>query len=71
MDQIVLAAGGRFYFAKDATLQPETVRQFLGDAALQTFAGMRKRYDPDGVLATDLYDRALGPALALSDPPKQ
>jgi FAD/FMN-containing dehydrogenase len=63
MDQIVLAAGGRFYFAKDATLQPETVRQFLGDAALQQFAGLRQQYDPDGVLATDLYDRALGPAL--------
>lgn len=68
MDQLVTAAGGRFYFAKDATLQPQTVRDALGDAALRQFAQLRSAYDPDGVLATDLYDRALGPALALAKP---
>lgn len=68
MDQLVTAAGGRFYFAKDATLQPQTVRAALGDEALAQFAQLRAQYDPTGILATDLYDRALGPALAAAKP---
>lgn len=64
VDALVTAAGGRFYFAKDATLEPATVLQAWPAANLKQFAALRAELDPDGVLATDLYDRAVAPALA-------
>lgn len=64
IDKVVLAAGGRFYFAKDATLEPETVAAFLPAANLKQFAEWRRELDPTGVLATDLYDRAVAAVIA-------
>ncbi len=64
IERLVVQAGGRFYFAKDATLQPETVAAMFPPEALQQFARLRQTLDPDGLLATDLYERAVAPALA-------
>jgi decaprenylphospho-beta-D-ribofuranose 2-oxidase len=64
IERLVVQAGGRFYFAKDATLEPETVAAMFPSGALARFAALRQRLDPDGLLATDLYDRAVAPALA-------
>ncbi len=57
MNQIVLEAGGRFYFAKDSTLTPDVVAHFLGEETLQKFRALKNRCDPEGLLQTDLYRR--------------
>lgn len=57
MDEIVLAAGGRFYFAKDSTLRPEVARAFLGEERIARFRELKQRCDPDAVLQTDLWRR--------------
>jgi decaprenylphospho-beta-D-ribofuranose 2-oxidase len=59
-DQIALAAGGRFYFAKNSETTPETARRFLGDAAVEEFKALKKRTDPDNLLESDLYRRVFG-----------
>lgn len=60
LNDLVLAAGGRFYFAKDATLTTEAFRQFLGEETLSRFRDLKKRYDPEGLLETDLSRRVMG-----------
>lgn len=57
LDEIVLAAGGRFYFAKDSTLRPEVARAYLGDETIARFRELKRRCDPDGLLQTDLWRR--------------
>lgn len=57
LDEIIMEAGGRFYFAKDSTLQPDAVRAFLGEDTLQKFAKLKKELDPAGILESDLYRR--------------
>ena len=64
MDEVVAAAGGKVYFAKDATVQPQTVLAMFGRERLSQFAAWRQTLDPQGLLATALYDRAVGPAVA-------
>lgn len=57
LDEIVLGAGGRFYFAKDSTLRPEVARAFLGDERIARFRELKRRCDPDNLLQTDLWRR--------------
>jgi FAD/FMN-containing dehydrogenase len=64
MSEIVLAAGGRFYFAKDSTLTPEHAARYLGAETLQRFRMLKERCDPDHLLQTDLYRRVLQPLVA-------
>ena len=59
-DQLVLNAGGRFYFAKNSETSAETTRAFLGDEAVEKFKKLKKRCDPDGLLESDLYRRIFG-----------
>jgi decaprenylphospho-beta-D-ribofuranose 2-oxidase len=59
----VLAAGGRFYFAKDSILTPADVERAWDRQALQSFAALKRRMDPDGVLEHALARRALQPWL--------
>lgn len=58
LDEIVLAAGGRFYFAKDSTLRPEVVTAYLGKETVQRFLALKARYDPEELLQTNLWRRA-------------
>jgi FAD/FMN-containing dehydrogenase len=60
LDEVVLKAGGRFYFAKDSTLRAPSAEQFLGKSAVEKFRRLRQRCDPDGVLETNLYRRLFG-----------
>ena len=60
LDQIVLEAGGRFYFAKDSTLSAEVVHGFLGQETVRKFRALKARCDPEGVLESDLYRRCFG-----------
>jgi FAD/FMN-containing dehydrogenase len=57
LDDIVLAAGGRFYFAKDSTLRPEVVEAYLGRETIDKFKGLKQRIDADNLLQTDLWRR--------------
>jgi decaprenylphospho-beta-D-ribofuranose 2-oxidase len=59
-DQIVLAAGGRFYFAKNSETTPETARRFLGETVIEEFKALKKRTDPDNLLESDLFRRVFG-----------
>jgi FAD/FMN-containing dehydrogenase len=61
LDEIVLAANGRFYFAKDSTLRPHVARAYLGDEAIAQFQALRQRCDPDGLLQTNLWRRVFAP----------
>lgn len=57
MSEIVLQAGGRFYFAKDSTVTLQHVRRSLGDDAIRRFCEIKARVDPQGLLQTELYRR--------------
>ena len=55
MDEIVLAAGGRFYLAKDLTATPDALRRAY--PGLDEFRAIKRRLDPAGVLTSDLAIR--------------
>lgn len=55
----VLAAGGRFYFAKDAVLRASDVEQAYGRERLDRFLAVKQQLDPHNVLSSDLWARAL------------
>ncbi len=57
MSEIVLQAGGRFYFAKDSMLNADQVRRFLGEDTLRCFREIKARVDPQSLLQTELYRR--------------
>lgn len=59
-DQIVLNAGGRFYFAKNSETSAESTRRFLGDETIARFKKLKKRCDPNNLLESDLYRRVFG-----------
>lgn len=59
-DQIVLEAGGRFYFAKNSETTAETARKFYGAETVAKFKQLKKRCDPNGLLESDLYRRIFG-----------
>ena len=60
LDELVLAAGGRIYLAKDSRLAPDTFRTMYPE--LDRFLEVRSRVDPHGVLRSDL-GRRFGPVL--------
>jgi FAD/FMN-containing dehydrogenase len=61
LNDITADAGGRIYFAKDSALTPAQTRRMYGDDALERFHALKGRYDPQGRLSTDLYQRAIAP----------
>ena len=67
LDQIVLRAGGRFYFAKDSTLGAGAAAEYLGAEAVAEFMRLKGLCDPDGILETNLYRRLFG-GRAASEP---
>ena len=56
-DRIVLANGGRFYFAKNSETTAESTLRFLGEKTVAEFKKLKRRCDPDGLLESDLYRR--------------
>ncbi len=60
MSEIVLQAGGRFYFAKDGIIRPEHAKRFLGEETIKKFREIKARVDPEGVVQTELYRRVFG-----------
>jgi len=59
MDTIVLANGGRFYFAKDGLLSAEHAQKFLGADTLVKLRELKQQTDPDWLLQHDLFRRLL------------
>jgi len=60
MTEVVLSAGGRFYFAKDLVLSAGDVERFLPADRLAAFRAIKRRLDPELLLATDLSRRLMG-----------
>jgi FAD/FMN-containing dehydrogenase len=57
LDEIVLAANGRFYFAKDSTLRPQIVHAYLGQERIDRFMALKQRCDPEGLIQSNLWRR--------------
>lgn len=57
MNDLVLAAGGRFYFAKDSTLRTTDVSSYLGEATLERYRARKSEWDPEGLLTSALAQR--------------
>ena len=57
MDEVVLQANGRFYFAKDSTLRPQVAQAYLGTEAIKKFNQLRQQCDPENLLQTNLWRR--------------
>jgi decaprenylphospho-beta-D-ribofuranose 2-oxidase len=55
LDQLVAAAGGRIYLAKDSRARPETIATMY--KRLDEFRAVRSRLDPDGIFTSDLARR--------------
>jgi FAD/FMN-containing dehydrogenase len=60
LNTIVIECGGRFYFAKDSTLDPTTARAYLGEKAVAEFTKLKRLHDPENLLQTDLSKRLFG-----------
>ena len=60
LSELVLAAGGRFYFAKDLTLAPGFARRMFPPERLQAFLELKRELDPENLFQTRLWRRVLG-----------
>ncbi len=54
---LVIDAGGRFYFAKDSVLGAAHARRMFPAERLDAFLALKRRLDPEGLLQTDLWRR--------------
>jgi FAD/FMN-containing dehydrogenase len=62
MIAMVIEAGGRFYLAKDHFLTHAQYRQSMGDEAVDRFLALKRQYDPQALLQSDLYRRVFQPS---------
>lgn len=55
--ELVLDAGGRFYFAKDLVLPAGVLARMFPSERLDAFFALKRALDPDGLLESDLWRR--------------
>jgi hypothetical protein len=58
LTELVISAGGRFYFAKDLVVAAEDTQRFLPRDKLAAFAKLKRECDPETLLDGNLYARA-------------
>ncbi len=58
--EVVLAHGGRFYFAKDLVLPRGVVERMFPRERLAAFLRLKRELDPESLLETDLFRRVFG-----------
>jgi FAD/FMN-containing dehydrogenase len=61
MIAMVIAAGGRFYLAKDHFMTAAQYRQSVGEQAVETFLQFKQQFDPETRLQSDLFRRLFQP----------
>ncbi len=61
--ELVIAAGGRFYLAKDSLLTHTLYRRSIGDAAVEAFLHLKQQYDPDMLFQSNLFRRVFQASL--------
>ena len=54
---LVIAAGGKFYLAKDSLLTDALYRRSVGEAAVEAFLHLKRVYDPDMLFQSNLFRR--------------
>jgi hypothetical protein len=59
MTRIVLAGGGKFYFAKDLVIGQQDMVAMFPPEKLDAFVRMKRELDPENMLQTDLSRRVL------------
>jgi decaprenylphospho-beta-D-ribofuranose 2-oxidase len=57
----VIEAGGKFYLAKDHFMTHAQYRQSVGDEVVETFLQIKRCFDPDTLLQSDLFRRVFQP----------
>jgi decaprenylphospho-beta-D-ribofuranose 2-oxidase len=65
---LVISAGGRFYLAKDSLLTNSLYRRSVGDAIVEEFLHLKKRYDPDMLFQSNLFRRVFQASLQEMEP---
>jgi decaprenylphospho-beta-D-ribofuranose 2-oxidase len=60
---LVVAAGGRFYLAKDSLLTHSLYRRSVGDAAVEAFLHLKQLYDPEMLFQSNLFRRVFQASL--------
>jgi FAD/FMN-containing dehydrogenase len=58
LTELVLEAGGRFYFAKDLVLDSKDPARFFPAEKLAGFRALKAQLDPEGLFETNLWRRA-------------
>jgi len=57
MTEIVLAGGGKFYFAKDLVLRSQDRERFYPEGRFESFCALKDELDPEGLLQSDVWRR--------------
>ena len=57
LDDIAVDNDARFYFAKDSQLRPEIAKKVFGEKTIKKFMQLKKKYDPENILQSDLFRR--------------
>lgn len=60
---LVVAAGGKFYLAKDSLLTHILYRRSVGDAAVEAFLQLKQLYDPEMLFQSNLFRRVFQTSL--------
>ena len=61
LNDLVVEAGGKFYFAKDSVAPPSAIRRSFGDDVLGRFFALKRKLDPDSLLQSNLFRRVFAP----------